>query len=165
MNQYVYAFNRERRDEELFFVFPRFPEIVSAVPLEVFKTWDAEMIQSHAEDAVLTALQSVVLARDDIPEPDDYRYFKADGFVHLSTTQSMKLELARVFASSCKSVAEFARRINKHDTAARRLLNLRHPSANGEIDEAFAAFGKRLYSQWESNVIAYPPAKHSRTGA
>ena len=164
MHQYVYAFLLERRDDEVFFVFPRFPEIVSAVPAEVFDVWDGDMKLSHAEDAVITALQSIVLTRDVIPEPDDRRDRKAAGFVWLSTLQAMKLELARVFADTSCSVADFARKIDKHDTAARRLLNLRHRSATDEIEEALAVFGRRLDSQWDTELITHPVMR-ALTGA
>ncbi len=157
MIQYTYAFDLERRDSEVFFVFPRFPEIISAVRGEFFESWDAEKVQSHAEDAVLTALQSIVLARDSIPDADDVARLKAQSFVRLSPLHAMKLELASVVARNCSSIADFARQIDKQDTAARRLLNLRHRSSIDEIEEALRIFGKQLVHTWETRQIAFSP--------
>lgn len=147
--RYVYAFHCERQGDEVFFRFPRFPEIISAVPFEFFESWDQVARQSHADDAVITALQTIILTRDTIPPVDDSRLVTAAGFVHLSPVQCMKLQLARVFAENCSSVAEFARTIDKQDTGARRLLNLRHRSTPDEIEQALAVFRKRLVHQWE----------------
>lgn len=160
MRYYVYAFHLEEDGGETFFSFPSMPEISSALENERFERMSAAEVEAHAEDAAITALQSCIAARDDLPEADDPRLISADGFVRLKPLEAMKLELFRVYKANCESVSEFARRIDKQDTAARRLLNLRHPSKVGEIDDALAVFGKRLVHSW--NVGSSDHALHQR---
>lgn len=142
MTRYVYAYRTQECDGEVFFEFPSLPEIISAVPCDTFEAWDAEAISSHAENAVLTALQSAIAVRDAIPPP--LSRVPADGFVSLSPSHAMKLELYAAYAENCASIADFARAIGRHDTAARRLLNLRHRSTTQEMVEALAALGREF---------------------
>lgn len=155
MRHYVYAFHLEKCDGETFFDFPSFPEIISAIPDAKFARMTPHEVQAHAEDAVLAALQACIASRDDLPASDDSRLVSADGFVRLKPLEAMKLELYRVYRTNCASVSDFARRIGKQDTAARRLLNLRHPSKVSEIDEALAALGKRLLHDWSTESVEH----------
>jgi antitoxin HicB len=140
---------------ETFFNFPSFPEIVSAIPNTKFGRMTALEVQAHAEDAVLTAFQACIASREELPKSDDPRLVSADGFVRLRPLEAMKLELYRVYRANCASISDFARRTGKQDTAARRLLNLRHPSKVSEIDEALAALGKRLLHSWSTESVEH----------
>lgn len=148
MCRYVYGFNLWPEDEEIFFRFLGFPEIISAVDLDTFQTMSQDEIENHAHDAIIMALQAVIALREDVPAADDPAVVHADGFVHLSVSESMKLELFRIYKTNCKSVAEFARFLGKPETAARRLLDLRHRSRPREIEKAVDVFGKRLVHDW-----------------
>lgn len=158
MQSYVYGFDLEKVANEVFFRFAKMPEIRSAVPQEDFRKMSDEDIKAYASDAVLTALQADIFSRAEIPEGDRVDA-AADGFVVLPVQQAMKIELARLFRENTVSVAQFARKIGKTETAARRLLNLSHRSHVDEIEAAIGAFGKRLVSRWE---IA-PPLAATRT--
>lgn len=148
MRQYVYAFRCEAEDGEVFFRFPRFPEIISAVGQAAFAALDKDQVAEYGRDAVVTALESVIAAREDVPEGDDPALVPADGFVRLSVGESMKLELYKLYRANCRSSGEFARLLGKPETAARRLLDLRHASKASEIEKAVAALGKRLVHNW-----------------
>jgi antitoxin HicB len=163
MFRYVYGFRCAREDGEVFFRFRRFPEIISAVGAGAFGKMNDETIEVHAHDAVIAALQSIIALHEEIPESDDPRRFAADGFVQLSVREAMKLELYRLYRANCKSVAEFARRLGKPETAARRLLDLRHHSRSAEIEAAVEAFGKQLVHDWglEQAGHTYRPAHSS----
>lgn len=154
MEQYIYAYDLERRDGEVFFVFRAFPEIISAVDEREFNAWTHEEERAHVEDAIVTALQAMIGSRSRIPGGDDPNVVSARGFVHLSPQQAMKLQLFTVYAANCQSISEFARRIGKQDTAARRLLNLRHRSTTAEIVEALARFGIQLRHVWGTEQVA-----------
>lgn len=153
MERYIYAYDIERDEGEVFFIFRAFPEIISAVSEDDFDGWAGEECMAHAEDAVVTALQSIIATRGGFPASDDPDIVSAAGFVHLAPQQAMKLQLATVYAKNCRSVSDFARRIQKQDTAARRLLNLRHRSTTDEVVEALAKFGIRLRHGWGTEQL------------
>ena len=153
MCKYVYALRLDEEDDEVFFLFPRFREIVSSVRLSDFEAMSADGVIEHAHDAVITALQTRIAARHDIPKENNPSLAKATSVVRLSVRESMKLELYKVYREHCKSVADFARRLNMAETAARRLLDLRHGSRTTEIERAVAAFGKRLGHDWNLEPV------------
>ncbi|MEO8373995.1 MAG: hypothetical protein ABI471_02130 [Sphingomonas bacterium] len=148
MLQYVYAFHLEEDDGETFFSFPSIPEIVSSIPNERFECMSVGEIYEHARDAVIVALQACIACRDALPASDDPRVVSADGFVRLLPLEAMKLVLYTVYFANCSSISDFARQIRKQDTAARRLLNLRHQSKTSEIEEALVVFNKRFVHSW-----------------
>jgi|SRR5208282_4409064 len=148
MCRYAYAFHYESDGDEVLFRFDRFPEIISAVSRAALKAMSEEEIESHAHDAVITALQGIILTRGDVPATDDPARRAADGFVHLTVRESMKLELFKLYNENCKSIVDFARQIDKPETAARRLLDITHGSRSSEIERAIEAFGKRLVHDW-----------------
>ncbi|MBM3568354.1 MAG: hypothetical protein FJX46_06310 [Alphaproteobacteria bacterium] len=154
MRPYVYAFCFETADGEVFFRFPRFPEIVSAVKAGAYRRMSAAAKTAHAHDAVVAALQAIVHTRDDVPQPDDPAVTRAGGFVYLSVTEAMKLELYRLFRADGGSMAGFAKLLGRTETVARRLLNLRHNSRPQEIEAAIAAFDKRLVHDWRLEAAA-----------
>ena len=159
MCRYVYGFRCESEDGEVFFRFPRFPEIVTAVKKDSFDAMTDEDVHAYAHDAVITALQAIIAAREDIPGADRATT-RADGFVRLSVQESMKLSLYEIYKENCRSIAEFAQELGKSETAARRLLDLSHGSRPNEIEAAVQVFGKRLDHDWE--VVPGPLTR--RTG-
>ena len=164
MCRYLYAFRLDKQDGEVFFIFPKFPEIITAISEEEYDKMDAPDIIKYAHDAVVTALQTKLITRDEIPEGDDTRT-RADGYVNLTVPQAMKLELFKLYlVNNCPSVADFARQIGKKETAARRLFDLRHQSWPSEIEAAFEVFGKSLVHSWNAD-LSYnvpPPASAIR---
>ena len=164
MERYVYAYNLQKVGEEVFFEFRAFPEVISALPHETFDLMSGAERQAFAEDAVLTALQSIISARDNLPAADNPDTLRASGFVNLSPLHAMKLQLFKVYTANCISVTDFARRIEKQDTAARRLLKLRHNSSVEEIEEALSKFGIRLVHKWATAQESSQPQGFSREG-
>ena len=117
-----------------------------------------EAIQHYATDAVLTALQTRIAGRKDIPSDDNQSFILgADGFVNLSIQQSLKIELFKVFKDSCKSVVEFSRKSGKRETAVRRLLDLQHQSWVAEIEAAMASMGKSVRPTWHIEAVPSHP--------
>lgn len=156
MARYAYSYTVTLEDGEAVFSFPKFPEIISAVPAEQL-AGDAAATDAHAYDAVVTALQAIIASGDDIPEPDSV-LMAASGFVFLSPLLAMKLQLYRVYlAQGFASVADFARRIGRQDTTARRLLNLRHRSVPDEIEEVLAGLGIVIEHDWDVRPAARTP--------
>jgi hypothetical protein len=145
---YTFSYRLIREESEVFFRFPRFPEIISAIGEEEFDRMSPTERAVHARDAVLTTLVGAVQCREVIPPGEDPALVAADGFVHLDVREAMKLELYKVYLANCRNVAEFAQMLDKPETAARRLLDLHHPSKSGEIEKALAVFGKRLVHDW-----------------
>lgn len=160
MSRYAYAFRLEFKGDDVFFRFPALPEIISAVPTETFQKMGPDEIAAYTHDAVITALQACIATRDDVPPGDDPR-LRADGFVTLSVREGMKLELFKVFKVNCRTVAEFAREIGKPETAARRLLELRHQSRSHEIEKAMEAFGQRLTPTWHVETVPHASRSHA----
>lgn len=145
---YSYAYDLVEEDDEVFFVFGAFPEIISSVTSEVFNRMTSSDRADHAADAVVAALQAMIASRTQVPIGDDATTRSASGFVRLSPLQSMKLQLYGVYLANCRTISEFAFRLGKHDTTVRRLLNLRHRSAPAEIEEALRHFGIALEHAW-----------------
>lgn len=159
MNRYVYAYHRKVQRSEVFFEFPKLPQIVSRLPKAAVATMTTEDLSGHVTDAVISALQGHVAARMEIPVGDDPHLGPADGFVVLSVQQAMKLEFYRIYKENCRSIAELVDQTGKHETAIRRLLNLRHPSLAAELEGAIEFFGKRLVHYWDIEPIG--PLSHS----
>lgn len=149
MYKYAYAYRIETREEEVFFHFPQLPEIISALPVAKFRVMSPEEIQEYATDAVLTALQARISGRIEIPSGDNQdMILNAYGFVNLSIQQSLKLELFNVYKQHCKNLADLSRKVDKKETAVRRLLDLRHQSWVSEIETAMASLGVRVVPTW-----------------
>jgi hypothetical protein len=163
MNRYVYAFHVERKDDEVFFRFPKLPEIISAMSINEFEAMNPHAIEKYALDAVLTALQMHIYNRSAIPRSDNPSLAKADGFVILSVQQAMKLELFKLYRENSRSISELSRQLEKRETSVRRLLDLRHQSWATEIEGAIEAFGKRLVHNWD--IEAATPASRARASS
>jgi hypothetical protein len=163
MSRYVYAFRLKSKGDEIFFQFPKLPDILSAIPKDTYSKMNASDIQNFALDAVIMALQTRIASKGEIPDGDAPNLIRADGFVNLSVQQSMKLELFKVYRENCRSVSEFARQIGKKETSVRRMLDLKHPSWAKEIETTMEILGKRLVHNWDielailPNRLAQPP--------
>lgn len=165
MAEYVYGFRFVLEEGEVFFCFPKIGEIISALPQDELERMDGAAIYDHAHDAVVAALQARVTARESLPDVDDYRRARADGFVRLSPTEAMKLELYKLYADNCQSVADFARQFGKAETLVRRLLDLRHRSKVTEIEAAVRFFGKQFLHRWDVEPIPHGLLKCPRATA
>jgi hypothetical protein len=154
MTRYVYGYRISDVDGEVFFSFRKFPEIITSMPAQDFEVMDNEEVSGYLLNALTVALQSDIVLRKEIPEGDDPALAKADGFISLPVHQSMKLELYKVYINNCRSVADFARQLNKTETLARRLLDLRHRSFSTEIESAMRFFGKELVHDWRIEVAS-----------
>jgi hypothetical protein len=166
MYGYVFAYRLERKCDEVFFRFPQLPEIISSVASTDFERMSQEDIQEYAVDAVLTTLQSHIGSKSKIPCYDS-QCTGAVGFVNLTVQQSLKIELFKVYRESCKSISDFSKKINRTETAARRMLDLHHQSWVSEIEAAMAALGKRVYADWHvvTEVPQAAPSKPALTSA
>lgn len=142
-----FAYRLAEEDGEVFFEFNKLPEIFTALPREDFEKLSADERQDYAHDAVITALAARVTVRNEIPEGDDETVL-CDGSVELDVVEAMKLALYEVYLPNFRNGAEFAQRIGKSETAARRLLDFRHQSRPAEIEAAMARLGKRLHHEW-----------------
>jgi antitoxin HicB len=156
MTTYVYAFCLVRQHDDVFFRFPKFPEIISAVGIGEFEAMGQDTIQNFASEAIITALQIRIVAREDIPASDNLDLVKANGFVTLPVQQAMKLELFKLYKSNTTSVVDFSKQIGKKETSARRLLDLHHQSRPTEIEAAIGTFGKRLVHNWDIGIAIHP---------
>ncbi len=148
MCSYSYAYHLVSDGGEIFFKFPSFENIITSIDKKSFTAMSANEIDAFASDAVITALQGLMSFGDDIPDGEDMRRVKSDGFVSLKVIAAMKLQLYDVYRANFSKVSELANFLGKPPTAASRLLNLRHNSNAAEIETAIGAFGKRLVHDW-----------------
>jgi hypothetical protein len=149
MHRYVYVFLYVIEDDEVFFRFPKFPEIISSISRDNFAVMRAQEIRNYVSDAVLTALQTRISARLEIPDGDNPHLAKGEGFVELTVQQAMKLELFAVYRENFRSVGDFSKQIGKPETALRRMLDMRHPSVPTEIEKVLEILGKRIVHMWD----------------
>ena len=156
MDRFVYAYSFEREDGEVLFRFPKIDRIISGVSEAELAEMSPEKIDEHAHDAVIEALQTYTAGRESLPEMDDPRFKDADGFVRLTPQEAMKLELYKVYKENCQTVGEFANKISRSATVARRLLDLRYRSAPKEIANAIEVFGKQLVHSWSVEEASKP---------
>lgn len=142
-----FAYRIEEEEGEIFFHFDRFPEIVSALDADAYRSMEKTVLESFLQSAVITALSARVSMHMEAPEGDADATI-CDGFVTLDVVEAMKLTLYALYVANFRTVAEFAERIGKSETAARRLLDFRHNSRPAEIEAAMAQLGKRLHHEW-----------------
>jgi len=166
MHTYVYPFTIDSIDEEIFFRFQHFPEIISAMNKDDFKQKTSKEIYNFATESVLTALQARIHTKQSIPVviPTEIS-IKADGYASLNVLQSMKLELYILYRDNCKNVSDFCKIIGLTETAARRLLDLQHKSIPAAIEAAISAFGSIIVPTWtvQSDARHRKPVPHYPT--
>lgn len=114
--------------------FPNFPNV------HTYGDDEAEAL-SRAVDALETMLAAMIDDRDDIPAPRVVRRGKT---VTLPALTEAKVELYRQMRAAGVGKAELARRLSCHLPQIDRLLDLGHGSRLDQIEQAFAALGKRV---------------------
>jgi len=95
----------------------------------------------HAIDAIQTALQGRIAAKQEIPEPTD-----GDGeWIELGALIEAKIALYSLMRANQMTKADLARRLQWHPPSVDRLLNLDHDSRFQSIEMAFKALGKAMH--------------------
>lgn len=92
-------------------------------------------------DAILTMLAARIDDREDIPLPSAP---EGRPVAWLSTQAAAKVALYKAMRAGGVGEAELARRLGWPGPRADRLLDLSHASPLDQVDQAFAALGKRL---------------------
>ena len=110
------------------------------VPQAVTEGDDESEALANAADALATALE--IYAEDGRDWPAASKARRGERMTTLDAVTTLKLALARLVARERMPVAELARRMDyKSETAARRLLSLRHTTKAGELERALSLFG------------------------
>jgi antitoxin HicB len=122
-------------DGKVLVSFPDFPDV------HTFGDDEPEALR-RAVDALETMLMAMIEDKEAIPEPKAIR--RRDRFVTLPVLTEAKIDLYREMRSSRIGKAELARRLNCHLPQIDRLLDLGHASRLDQLEQAFAALGKRL---------------------
>jgi len=115
--------------------FPDFPNV------HTFGDDEAEAL-ARAVDALETMLMAVIEDKEAIPKPKPIR--RRERFITLPALTEAKIDLYGEMRSSRIGKAELARRLNCHLPQVDRLLDLGHASRLDQLEQAFAALGKRL---------------------
>jgi antitoxin HicB len=116
----------------------QFPDIPFA---HTFGTSKEECLR-NALDALETAFIALMSDRSMIPEST--RIKRGVDFVTLPALVEAKLSLYREMLARDLRKAELARKLGWHKPQVDRLLDLRHDSRLDQIEQAFAALGKRV---------------------
>jgi antitoxin HicB len=116
----------------------QFPDVPIA---HTFGDSKEECLQ-NALEALETAFIAVMSDRSDIPEPS--RVKRGMESVSLPALTEAKISLYREMVAADLRKAELARRLGWHKPQVDRLLDLRHDSRLDQIEQAFAALGKRV---------------------
>jgi antitoxin HicB len=102
---------------------------------------DATEAIANASDCLIAALIGHITARAPIPRPSPAR---GRPIVTLPPLVAAKLALYSAMLEQHVTTADLADRMGKSEADVRRLLDLDHRSALGQIEAALAALGKRL---------------------
>src|SRR5262249_37307721 len=97
----------------------------------------------RAADAIATALQGRITARDKIPAPSARR--RGQHVVTLPAIVAAKLELYRAMVETKTRKADLARKLGVHAPQVDRLLDLDHKSQLDQIEAAAKAIGRELH--------------------
>ncbi|MET0427745.1 MAG: type II toxin-antitoxin system HicB family antitoxin [Microvirga sp.] len=95
----------------------------------------------HAVDAIITALQGRINARQDIPVPAN----GAGQWVELGALVEAKVELYRIMRHEHVTKAELGRRLRWHGPSVDRLLDLGHDSRLLSLEMGFRALSRELH--------------------
>ena len=134
---YHYPVRLERDDNDTYLV--RFPDLPEAVTFGE----DVEDALCHASEALEAALSICMDRRRDIPTPSKPRGKKAH-LVGLPALSEAKVALYVALRSVGLKKADLARRLGRPRSQIDRLLDLNHHSRLDQLEEAFAALGKRV---------------------
>jgi antitoxin HicB len=103
---------------------------------------DEQEALARAVDALESMFMALIQDREDIPRPRAPK--RAEKAVTLPALTVAKLELYQAMRAAGVGKAELARRLNCHLPQIDRLLDLGHASRLDQLEQAFAALGKRL---------------------
>jgi antitoxin HicB len=118
------------------------PKIARQTPkLLTFGASEDECLRS-ALDALETAFIALISDRTAIPKPSPIR--RGTNFVTLPVLAAAKFSLYQEMLARDMRKAELARRLGWHKPQIDRLLDLRHDSRLDQMEQAFAALGKRV---------------------
>jgi antitoxin HicB len=96
---------------------------------------------SNATNALLTAFDSLIKDRRDIPAPSP---IGSGPYVTVPALDAAKIALYRAMREAKVNKAELGRRLHWHLPQVDRVLKIRHGSQLEQLEAAFAAVGKRL---------------------
>ena len=97
----------------------------------------------RAADAIATALQGRITAREKIPNPSVPR--RGQRLVALPAIVAAKLELYRAMIETKTRKADLARKLGVHAPQVDRLLDLDHKSRLEQIEAAARAIGREFH--------------------
>jgi antitoxin HicB len=97
----------------------------------------------RAADAIATALQGRITAREKIPAPSKLR--RGQRLVALPAIIAAKLELYRAMIETRTRKADLARKLGVHGPQVDRLLDLDHKSRLDQIEAAARAIGREFH--------------------
>jgi antitoxin HicB len=100
----------------------------------------------RAADAIATALQGRIAARQKIPSPSAPR--RGQKLVMLPAIIAAKLELYRAMIETGTRKADLARKLKVHPPQVDRLLDLDHKSQLDQIEAAARAIGRELHIEF-----------------
>ena len=135
-----YPVKLEREDGRILVSFPDFPGV------QTFGADQAEALV-RAVDALETMLMGLIEDRQPIPRPRRAakgRPGRSASSVVLPALTEAKIELYTLLREQGIGKAELARRLQCHLPQIDRLLDLEHASRLDQLEQAFAAVGKRL---------------------
>jgi antitoxin HicB len=112
---------------------PDLPEVTS------FGVGEADALR-HALDAVETAIQGRINARQPIPEPAARGAY----YVTLPASAVLKIALHQAMQEEGIRKADLGRLLGVHAPQIDRLLDLSHASRMGQIESALAALHRRV---------------------
>jgi antitoxin HicB len=132
-----YRIKLERDDGAILVSFPDFPGV------QTFGEDRAEAL-AGALDALETMLMGLIEDRQSIPRPRRAAKGRPASSVVLPALTEAKIELYTLMREQGIGKAELARRLQCHLPQIDRLLDLEHASRLDQLEQAFAAVGKRL---------------------
>jgi antitoxin HicB len=97
----------------------------------------------RAADAIATALQGRIAAREKVPAPSAPR--RGQRLVVLPAIVTAKLELYRAMIETKTRKADLARKLGVHAPQLDRLLDLDHKSQLDQIEAAVRAIGREIH--------------------
>ena len=99
-------------------------------------------------DAIITALQGRINARQDIPEPSE-----GEGeWIELGALSEAKIALYRIMRRNEVTKADLGRRLDWHGPSVDRLLDLDHDSRFQSVERAFKALGHEMHISLEETA-------------
>ena len=96
----------------------------------------------YAVGAFREAVAGRIHYKEPIPKPS--RIKSGEPFITLPLQTEMKIRLYESLQAKGMKKAELARRMNLHRQEIDRLMDFKHSTSIGKIEQAFAALGKQL---------------------